>query len=86
MLSTKRDLIAAKRFLRLAISAGGPPPRIINVDGHPAYPRAVAGKTIRASVRSARVQAPRLALRSARRQPRAVVGMLDSDILSVPWS
>ena len=42
MLSPKRDLIAAKLFLRLALSAGGPPPRVINVDGHPAYPSAVA--------------------------------------------
>jgi hypothetical protein len=31
MLSPKRDLIAAKLFLRLALSAGGPPPRVINV-------------------------------------------------------
>ena len=42
MLSPKRDLIAAKLFLRLALSGGGPPPRVINVDGHPAYPTAVA--------------------------------------------
>ena len=42
MLSPKRDLIAAKLFLRLALSAGGPPPRVINVDGHPAYATAVA--------------------------------------------
>lgn len=42
MLSPKRDLIAAKLFLRLALSGGGPPPRVINVDGHPAYPSAVA--------------------------------------------
>jgi len=42
MLSPKHDLIAAKLFLRLALSAGGPPPRLINVDGHPAYPSAVA--------------------------------------------
>ena len=34
-------LIAAKMFLRLALSAGGPPPRVINVDGHPAYPQAI---------------------------------------------
>ena len=40
MLSPKRDLIAAKLFLRLALS-GGVPPRVINVDGHPAYPSAV---------------------------------------------
>ena len=42
MLSPKRDLIAAKLFLQLALSAGGPPPRAINVDGHPAYGSAVA--------------------------------------------
>jgi transposase-like protein len=42
MLPPKRDLIAAKMFLRLALSRGGPPPRVINVDGHPAYPSAVA--------------------------------------------
>ena len=35
MLSPKRDLIAAKLLLRLALSGGGPPPRVINVDGHP---------------------------------------------------
>jgi transposase, IS6 family len=33
MLSPKRDLIAAKLFLRLALSAGRPSPRVINVDG-----------------------------------------------------
>src|SRR5215467_293383 len=42
MLSPKCDLIAAKLFLRLALSRGGPRPRVINVDGHPAYARAVA--------------------------------------------
>ena len=41
MLSPKRDLIAAKLFLRLALSAGGAAPQVINVDGHPAYPRVV---------------------------------------------
>ena len=41
MLSPKRDLIAAKLFLRLALSGGGPPPRVINVDGHPAYASAI---------------------------------------------
>lgn len=41
MLSPKRDLIAAKWFLRLALSGGGPLPRVINVDGHPAYASAV---------------------------------------------
>jgi transposase-like protein len=42
MLSPKRDLIATKLFLRLALSGGGPRPRVINVDGHPAYASAVA--------------------------------------------
>jgi transposase-like protein len=42
MLSPKRDLIAAKLFLRLALSGGGLPPRVINVDGHPAYTRAIS--------------------------------------------
>ena len=42
MLSPKRDLVAAKLFLRLALSAGGPAQRVINVDGHPAYASAVA--------------------------------------------
>jgi hypothetical protein len=42
MLSPKRDLTAAKLFLRLALSAGkGTGPRVINVDGHPAYARAI---------------------------------------------
>ena len=37
------DLIAAKLFLRLALSGtGGIRPRVINVDGHPAYARAIA--------------------------------------------
>jgi len=42
MLSPKRDLIAAKLFLRLALFSGVPTPRVINVDGHPAYPSAIA--------------------------------------------
>ena len=43
MLSPKRDLTAAKLFLRLALSGtGGVRPRVINVDGHPAYARAIA--------------------------------------------
>jgi len=43
MLSPKRDRTAAKRFLRLALSGtGGVRPRVINVDGHPAYARAIA--------------------------------------------
>jgi len=41
MLSPKRDLIAAKLFRWLALLAGGPPPRVINVDCHPAYARAI---------------------------------------------
>ena len=35
LLSPNRDLIAAKGFLRLALSAGQVRPRVINVDGHP---------------------------------------------------
>jgi transposase, IS6 family len=43
MLSPKRDLTAAKLFLRLALSrSGGDRPRVVNVDGHPAYASAVA--------------------------------------------
>ena len=43
MLSRKRDLTAAKLFLRLALSGtGGIRPRVINVDGRPAYARAIA--------------------------------------------
>jgi IS6 family transposase len=43
MLSPKRDLTAAKLFFRLALSgATGRRPRVINVDGHPAYARAIA--------------------------------------------
>jgi len=38
MLSPYRDLTAAKLFLRLALSGSdGIRPRVINVDGHPAY-------------------------------------------------
>jgi hypothetical protein len=38
VLSPNRDLIAAKPFLRLALSgANSVQPRVINVDGHPAY-------------------------------------------------
>jgi transposase-like protein len=43
MLSPKRDLTAARLFLRLALSGTGRTrPRVINVDGHPAYARAIA--------------------------------------------
>lgn len=43
MLSPKRNLTAAKLFLRQALSKlGVSRPRVINVDGHPAYPRAIA--------------------------------------------
>jgi len=41
LLSPNRDLIAAKGFLQLALSAGRTRPRVINVDGHPAYASAV---------------------------------------------
>ncbi len=42
MLSPNRDLIAARLFLRLALSGAAPRPRVINVDGHPAYATAIA--------------------------------------------
>jgi DDE domain len=43
MLSPKRDLIAARLFLRVALSAStAMPPRVINVDGHPAYASGIA--------------------------------------------
>jgi len=43
MLSPKRDLTAAKLFLRLALSgAARHRPRVIHVDGHPAYARAIS--------------------------------------------
>jgi transposase-like protein len=42
LLSPYRDTFAAKSFLQLAIAqAGRIQPRVINVDGHPAYPVAV---------------------------------------------
>ena len=42
LLSPYRDTVAAKGFLRLAIGqAGRVQPRVINVDGHSAYPPAV---------------------------------------------
>lgn len=40
LLSPKRDRIAAKGFLQLALS-GRIRPRVINVDGHPAYPAVI---------------------------------------------
>jgi IS6 family transposase len=43
MLSPNRDAIAAKHFLRWALTrAGEIRPRVINVDGHPAYPPVIA--------------------------------------------
>jgi transposase, IS6 family len=43
LLLPHRDLAAAKLFLRLALSgAGCVRPRVIKVDGHPAYARAIA--------------------------------------------
>src|SRR5215469_9524980 len=42
LLSPKRDMMAAKGFLRLALwQAGQFRPRVINVDRHPAYPSAI---------------------------------------------
>jgi len=46
MLSPKRDLIAAKLFLRLELSGGVPSPRMINVDEHPAYASAIRFETV----------------------------------------
>ena len=43
MLSPYRDRMAAKHFLQLAVwRTGRLRPRVINVDGHPAYPSAIA--------------------------------------------
>ena len=43
MLSPNRDLVAAKHFLQLALHrTGRVRPRVINVDGHPAYATAIA--------------------------------------------
>jgi transposase, IS6 family len=43
LLSTKRDAAAAKRFFQKALEAPGHPrPRVINVDGNPAYPKVIS--------------------------------------------
>jgi transposase-like protein len=43
LLSPRRNVIAAKAFLQLALGqARHVQPRVINVDGHPAYPVAIA--------------------------------------------
>ena len=43
LLSAKQDAVAAKRFLVKALGAANhPAPRVINTDGHAAYPPAVA--------------------------------------------
>src|ERR1700760_4107698 len=42
LLTAKRDMAAAKRFLAMAINAAGNPmPRVMNVGKNPAYPAAV---------------------------------------------
>jgi transposase, IS6 family len=42
LLSPNRDAAAAKRFLQKALhTPGHPRPRVINVDGNPAYPRSI---------------------------------------------
>lgn len=41
MLSPKRDLVVARHFLQLAMWRSAVRPRVINVDGHPAYARAM---------------------------------------------
>ena len=43
MLSPKRDLVAAKHFLQIALwRTGQIRPRVLNVDGHPSYPPVIA--------------------------------------------
>jgi transposase, IS6 family len=42
LLSPNRDL-TAKGFLRLVLSAGQTRPRVINIEGHPAYASAIRG-------------------------------------------
>jgi transposase-like protein len=42
LLSPNPNLTAAKGFLQLALSTAPVGPRVINVDGHPAYARAIA--------------------------------------------
>ena len=42
MLSPNRDLLAAKQFLQLALHRTERRPRVINVDGHPAYAAAIS--------------------------------------------
>jgi len=42
LLSPRRDAVAAKHFLQMAMwRVGGIRPRVINVDGHAAYPQAI---------------------------------------------
>ena len=42
LLSPRRDAVAAKHFLQMAMwRVGGTRPRVINVDGHAAYPQAI---------------------------------------------
>jgi len=45
LLSPYRDRIAAKGFLQLALS-GRIRPRVINVDGHPAYPSVITNSDV----------------------------------------
>ena len=48
LVSPYRDTFAAKSFLQLAVAQAGPiQPRVINVDGHPAYPVAVEQLKVR---------------------------------------
>ena len=42
LLSAKQDATAAKRFFAKALGGANRPPRVINTDGHAAYPPAVA--------------------------------------------
>ena len=43
LLSARRDAVAAKRFFQKALrTPGHPRPRVINVDGNPAYPKVIS--------------------------------------------
>ena len=41
MLSTTRDMVAAKRFFACALETAGQAPEKVTTDGHDAYPRAI---------------------------------------------
>jgi hypothetical protein len=72
MLSPHRDLIAAKYFLQLALCRTKPiRPRVINVDGLPAYARAITELKEAANLCQGRVFADLEALRSGSKPQKA---------------